>query len=268
MRFIDFELLFRGSINRKKLNTEFGIQTAGATRDLAKYKELAPENLNYDHVERAYFASNGFRPVFAHDPNLALSYFMDNSINDVHCETSIILRPLKLSIVSQITRALSSNKVIQLTYHNPKSGTKDRIFVPHSLVNDGLRWHVRGYCRLQERFIDLVVSRIENIVMLEIEIDNSLENILEDRQWNRFVDLELVAHPGVKHKNAIEYEHQMKNGVLTVEIRAAIAGYFLRSWNIDCSKNHELEPKEHTLWLRNTAALYGVGNLVIAPGYK
>lgn len=266
LKFIDFELLFCGSISRKKLIDEFGIQTAGATRDLSKYKDMAPENLLYDHVNRTYYATENFEPIFDHDPNTALTYFMDKNIN-IRCETSTILRPLRRSIVSQITRAINNGNVIELTYHNPKTGTKERYFIPHSFVNDGLRWHVRGFCRLRQNFIDLVISRIENIKMLDDDVDVTIEAISEDRQWNRYVDLEIVPHPEVKHKTAIEYEHQMENGALTVEVRAAVAGYFLRGWNIDCSEQHTLNPVEHTLWLRNTAALYGVGNLIIAPGY-
>ncbi len=50
-------------------------------------------------------------------------------------------------------------------------------------------------------------------------------------------------------------------------IRAAVAGYFLRRWNIDCSEDHSLRGNEYHLWLKNYPALYGVDNLLIAPAY-
>ncbi|GIB72240.1 WYL domain-containing protein [Vibrio cholerae] len=58
----------------------------------------------------------------------------------------------------------------------------------------------------------------------------------------------------------------MTGGVLNVEIRAAIAGYLLRLWNVDCSTNATLKDGGAQLHLRNSAALYGVKNLNIAPG--
>jgi len=54
---------------------------------------------------------------------------------------------------------------------------------------------------------------------------------------------------------------------LKVNVRAAVAGYVLRRWNVDCSEDHSMEGPEYHLWLKNRQALYGVENLVIAPGY-
>ncbi len=268
LHFIDFMLLFCGSVSRRNLMDQFSIQTAGATRDLTKYRDEAPDNLYYDNALRTYFASKDFLPIYSHDPNMALQYFADQVDNDIHCETTTIRRPLRLDILSKITRSMYSNRAIGLTYHNPKSGTKKREYIPHSLVNDGLRWHVRGYCRHRSKFLDLVVSRVENVEFLDEDIDVSIESKKMDRQWNRYVDLEIIPHPGVKHTSCIVYEHEMSDGKLTIEVRAAVAGYFLRSWNVDCSPNHTLDPLEYTLWLKNRESLYGVGNLVIAPGYN
>jgi len=63
-------------------------------------------------------------------------------------------------------------------------------------------------------------------------------------------------------------DYAMKDGVLKVNVRAAAAGYVLRRWNVDCTENHSLEGAEYHLWFKNCQALYGVENLVIAPGYK
>ena len=59
----------------------------------------------------------------------------------------------------------------------------------------------------------------------------------------------------------------MKDGILTVNVLAAVAGYVLRRWNVDCSEDHHLDGAEVHLWLRNRPTLYGVEGLVIAPGY-
>jgi len=60
----------------------------------------------------------------------------------------------------------------------------------------------------------------------------------------------------------------MANGMLRIQVRAAVAGYVLRHWNIDCSVDHALKGREFHLWLENTPTLYGVENLAIAPGHK
>ncbi|SMG64447.1 conserved hypothetical protein, partial [methanotrophic bacterial endosymbiont of Bathymodiolus sp.] len=56
--------------------------------------------------------------------------------------------------------------------------------------------------------------------------------------------------------------------MLALQVRAAVAGYVLRRWNIDCSEQHLLTGVENHLWLQNRQTLYGVENLVIAPGYE
>ncbi|MEQ6918729.1 hypothetical protein [Halomonas aquatica] len=91
--------------------------------------------------------------------------------------------------------------------------------------------------------------------------------MLQDRQWNRFVELELVPHPNIGHPQAIERYYTMREGSLKVELRAALAGYLLRRWNVDCSPGHSLQGAEYQLALANAPALYGVKNLRLAPGY-
>ena len=80
--------------------------------------------------------------------------------------------------------------------------------------------------------------------------------------------LQLVPHPhNVKHPSAIELDYGMENGSLSLNIRAAMAGYLLRRWNVDCTADAELIGAEYQLWLRNRQTLFGAENLAIAPGY-
>lgn len=55
----------------------------------------------------------------------------------------------------------------------------------------------------------------------------------------------------------------MTDGVLKVEIRAAVAGYLLRLWNVDCSSSHS-HYLEMQLVLRNPESLYGFENAMLA----
>jgi hypothetical protein len=60
----------------------------------------------------------------------------------------------------------------------------------------------------------------------------------------------------------------MNEGMLKVEVRAAVAGYVLRHWNVDCSEIHSLDGPEIHLWLNNPQTLYGVDSATLAPGYR
>ena len=59
----------------------------------------------------------------------------------------------------------------------------------------------------------------------------------------------------------------MDGGILNLNIRAALAGYLLRRWNVDCTADAELVGGEYQLWLKNRQTLFGAENLTIAPGY-
>jgi len=68
--------------------------------------------------------------------------------------------------------------------------------------------------------------------------------------------------------HAVKPDCAMEEGVLRLRARAALAGYMLRRWSIDCSQDHSLDPASHHLWLRNPQTLYGVESAVFAPGAK
>ena len=152
-------------------------------------------------------------------------------------------------------------------YRSLSSGRSTREVVPFVLVDNGLRWHIRGYDRKRSRFSDFVITRISEPEILDEPLKEH-ENREHDIQWNRIVELEIVPHPKLKHPKTIETDYAMENGVLKVNVRAAVAGYVLRRWNVDCSEKHSMDGPEYHLWLKNRQALYGVDNLVIAPGYS
>jgi len=81
--------------------------------------------------------------------------------------------------------------------------------------------------------------------------------------------LQIVPHPkNVQHPTAIKMDYGMENGMLKLNVRAAMAGYLLRRWNVDCSNEVSLSGPEYQLYLKNTQTLYGAENLTISPGYN
>lgn len=135
------------------------------------------------------------------------------------------------------------------------------------LVDNGLRWHTRTYDRKNDRFGAFVITRITKAKLLDEPIQE-YEDLKHDIQWNHIVEMKLVPHPNIKHTQAIELDYDMTDGALKQNVRAAVAGYVLRRWNVDCTEDHSLKGGEYQLWLRNSTALYGVGNLMLAPGHE
>ena len=68
--------------------------------------------------------------------------------------------------------------------------------------------------------------------------------------------------------HAVKPDFAMEEGVLRLRARAALAGYTLGRWLINCSPDHSLDAASHHLWLRNPQTLYGVESAVFALGVK
>ena len=83
---------------------------------------------------------------------------------------------------------------------------------------------------------------------------------------NTIISLELVPHPNLKHQEAIALDYAMTDGLKTIQVRAAMAGYLLRLWNVNCSADHHLTGAEYQLWLRNSECLAVAHNARLAPG--
>ena len=272
---IDFTLLFKGEAVRADLVDRFSIAAAQATKDFTMYRELAPGNIEYDQKLKLHKRGEAFEPLFEYDvvrtlATISQGYgdgFTGKVTPPLACEAPVHLNKPSLSIVAKVSEAIHKGKALRITYVSLSSGETTREIVPHTLVDNGLRWHVRGFDRKHGEFRDFVLTRIKAAVVLEDSTLSEAELETQDRQWNRFVELELVPHPRIEHSEAIELDYGMAGGVLKVEIRAAIAGYLLRLWNVDCSETACLSDSHCQLALNNRAALYGVQNLAIAPGY-
>ena len=136
-----------------------------------------------------------------------------------------------------VTRAIFRRRVLEVTYASLSSGNTRRKIVPHALVDNGQCWHICVYDRDNALFSDFVIARIAKAKILERAPPKDAEEAKADKQCNWMVELVLVPHPKFKHKTAIKADW-MKAGKLRVTCRAAVAGYALRRWGVDCSSEH------------------------------
>ena len=276
LAFVELRLRFIGEIRRQDLVARFGIQAAAATRDLGQYKELGPRNMDYDTKGKVYVRGEWFRPVFDFPAERVLTW-LSQGFGDgepsrlrslVTCDGSALSTNLDLEMLSVLTRAIHKKTAVEISYHALSSGLTTREIVPFAFADNGQRWHVRGYDRRSGEFRDFVLGRLDQARIVTGNVADH-ERPDQDIQWNRITELELVPHPAnVQHPDTIEAEYGMENGVLRMRVRAAMAGYLMRRWNVDCTEDHSIKGAEFHLWLRNRQALYGVTNLVLAPGYQ
>ena len=278
LAYIEFRVWFFGEVTRKDVLDRFGLATAAGTRDMVLYRDLAPNNVAYEG--KVYRYQPTFTPLFEHQAERVLAMLtagfgegeppsMGESLP--HAVPARLNQP-PLDILAAVTRAIHGGYPLRLTYHSMKTGAVAREIVPHALVDSGLRWHVRAYDRTKGEFRDLVLTRMENIEPLENQsTDNPVQSHelpAADAQWQKEINLDLLPHPAHPHPSSIARDFGMGAlGALRVTLRAAVAGYVLRQWQVDCSPDARLREREFRLWLADTAQLNGVDNAVLAPGF-
>ena len=274
---IEFRLYFLGELRRADVASRFGTGPAAATRDIALYKEIAPQNLALHNADKVYRWTPQFIPLFDHDPRrvlTALSQGFGEGVGNeleamVRCEIPSTLTSPAMSVLAPITRALNRRRPVRLGYTSIESGRTERELVPLALVDTGIRWHLRAFDRRHGQFRDFVFTRMDSPTVLEEGLIRHEETAECDVQWSRLIELELVPHPDHPRPEVVVMDYRIPaDGVLRVKVRAANAGYMLRRWTVDCSPDHSQRGLEYALWLKDPLALYGASNAQLAPGYR
>ncbi|MDP5573920.1 WYL domain-containing protein [Pseudomonas aeruginosa] len=275
LAYIDFRLYFFGEIGRPDLIDRFGVAPAGATRDLALYREIAQQNITFDGSNKIYRIGQAFSPLFDHASQRVLSALalgFGDGVNGatqplLACESPAALSNPRMGVLAPICRAIHAKRPVAIRYHSMSSGESERVIVPFALVDTGLRWHVRAFDRKRGEFRDFVITRIEAPTLLDEE-PQSNERPDNDIQWTRIVELDFVPHPRLERPEIIKMDYGMTEGSIRMRVRAAVAGYMLLRWSVDCSPDHRLKEEQYRLWLSDPLALYGVENAKLAPGYQ
>lgn len=276
LAYIEFRLFFLGELRRADVMDRFQTGSAGATRDIAMYKQLAPDNIDFDPVTKSYRPSAHFQPVFEHEPRRVLTALSqgfgevatDRQGSLVNCEFPAQLGKPQVGILAAVSRAIHRRKPLSIGYMSNTSGASQREVVPLALVDTGARWHVRAFDRKTQEFRDFVLTRLTGAAVVEGGVVGSHETADKDLQWSRVIELDLVPHPAVRRPDVVRLDYGMKEGVLRVRARAANVGYMLRLWGVDCSPDHSLAGPEYALWLRDPLVLYGADSAHLAPGYR
>ena len=143
LAYIDFRLYFMGEIGRPDVANRFAVAPAGATRDLALYREIAPQNIEFDGSNKIYRIRKAFRPIFEHATQRVLSAlalgFGDGVNVDSHqllpCESPTALSNPKMDVLASICRAIHAKRPVAIRYHSMSSGESERVIVPFALVD-------------------------------------------------------------------------------------------------------------------------------------
>jgi hypothetical protein len=200
--FLELRAYFTGELRRADIEARFGIKPAASSRDLSAYRDLEPDNLDYDVAARCYRPTKAFKPLFEFSTDRVLAWLLQGFGDGLDlrlrkpapCEgPGNLVRP-DLAVLATVTRAMCARRALKVSYLSLSSGLSARELVPVALADNGLRWHVRAFDRSNTRFGDFVLTRIAKAKEIEGPVEDA-ECLAADEQWSRVVELEVVPHP-------------------------------------------------------------------------
>jgi predicted DNA-binding transcriptional regulator YafY len=240
--YIEIIIQWEGRLTHQHLQQEFGFGRSKAKKLLSEYLELQPNNLIYDASLKGHKPSDQFSPAFTQG-------HIDEYCRHQHSDLIGInlleapLRNIDPNLMRPVLRAIRNQERIDIGYQSLSSPDyESRIISPHSLVFDGLRYHVRAFCEKNKGYRDFVVSRFcfesEN---LKPEFEGYSQQVKEkDHEWNNHLELKIEADSRLSplRQRIIGLDYQMEQldsgrWQRKIPVRAALARYLLQRLRLD-----------------------------------
>lgn len=237
--FIELIAYWEGGINTTKLDQQFSQSRQQSSNDINYYKNIAPNNLEYDSSQKTHKSTNNFSLQYiSGDVDEYLHWFHSRHFlpknNNIYSESLVIpARKISPQLISGLVTAMRQQKRIEVDYVSLNNPNREgRVIAPHSFVNTGLRWHLRAWCEKSQDYRDFVLSRFRGIPVLEN--DKTEHTIEKDVAWNTSVTI--ILKPDLRlslEKQAVlENDYQMQNGELHVTTRGCLVQYLLREMQV------------------------------------
>ena len=265
LQYIELMAYYTGVVTRSDVAKAFGISDAAATKDLKFYGQIAPNNLIYKHNVFGFVPSSSFEEIFADlEPQHVLPMIAanlpfvgqnveQNLLYGVHTEQLPLPQRLpNKEVVAQVIRAMKQKTKLSMVYSSlsDRNSSETRFIEPHSLINTGLRWHVRAYCEETYDFRDFVISRVQQAQQLSAKAESNPEY---DDDWMEPINLQLAPHPKLseKKRQILMTDYAAQSDVIELTVRRALLAYVLQRLSVDTTEDHSLNPNAYQLIVMN-----------------
>lgn len=265
LQFIEVQAYYTGLVTRADVARAFGISDAAATKDLNLYGQIAPGNLAYKHSLFGFVPTQSFADAVSDfDTAEVLNMIANNVVTSGAPVTDTSLYgvtaeylplPVRLpgkAVLAQIIRAIKGGLKLEIRYHSlsdREAGDRRRV-EPHSLVNTGLRWHVRAYNEATFDFRDFVLSRITEAELVDEPAESSQQY---DDDWVEYASVILSPHPrlGEQKRRNLALDYGSTGDNFELKVRRSLIGYLLQRLAVDTTTDHSLNPNAYQLIVIN-----------------
>jgi predicted DNA-binding transcriptional regulator YafY len=240
---LEATVFWTGELVTGFLTQTFSISRVQATKDIALYLSLRPDNLRYDRSLKRYLITDQFAPLLiTGSPQECLMVLQASQTASAPVVTlmtnlpalEVLAPPTRRIDVAVLRPALQATRfglqleIIYQTMNKPQPEL--RKVLPHTLVFDGCRWHMRALCLDKNQYRDFVLARVHQAVVK----GKPAQACPIDALWELQLTVCIGPHPGLSatQKQAVERDYGMVDGRFTTTVRAALLSYLLLAMRI------------------------------------
>lgn len=255
--------LWEGRLSRGRLMSVLGVSGVRVSQLLREVREETPDWFEWDSKSKSYFVmpaayKKAQAELKAGTSELSLAAYLAEA--DIHADLAPGAGPITVApwgfsqvnpnIFSRIRLAIEQGTRLQLEYRSmqtPEPHT--RTVEPHSLIQAGRRWHMRGYCLETSDFRDFVLGRVTKITVLAQRSENT---VIEDSKWNAVVKVRIQAHPKLtpSQQDLVRSEYFDETSVRVHSCRGAMLPYLVQELRLALDTTKDVPP-EYQLAVEN-----------------
>ncbi len=252
LAYILMKTYWEGEISRQDVMYRFSVSADQASKNFAEIKKNYPNTLQYDGSIKRYVPDfNLEKTIPSRDFQSYLNLIKSQCNNPVNVLPSKPFMPVQLYRV--LNKAINQKMAVSFRYHSLNSPSKNipRTVYPHSVINSGYRWHIRGWEKESGLFKDFNLSRIEADTIKFIDTVDDQSEIENDEAWNNEVIVFIVPNPTLseEQKSIIGLDFNMRDNILNLHCRQALLIYTLNSYLV--TNFTETPPKTQLLAIGN-----------------
>lgn len=238
--FIEVMITWQGRVNASHLTKHFDISRKQASATFSKYLSKHPQAIVYNDTVKGFVAKDIFKRHYSSGEFSQYHSLINHGQQAIFTsvvDVTIPTRNPQPQLAQPILRAIDNKLAIDIGYTSLTTPEyEDRIIEPHSLIFDGLRWHVRAFCRKNMAFRDFVLSRFNGEV---IDEGKAQTDSVEDKLWHQTIAIEIEPDPRLSpaQQRVISDDYQMVNQKLVLNTRIALLNYLLKRLGLDATND-------------------------------
>jgi predicted DNA-binding transcriptional regulator YafY len=240
-------LTWEGAIDNERIRQLLGVKAVWASRLMGELVKRmgARAQRSTAHAPLEYLDRRA--PRRSPDEYLRIVSRACVNTTDTIEDARIDLSTVSPLVFATLFQAIKYKTGVAATYRSMSTpGGARRVIFPHAFVRAPRRWHVRAWCMQRESFRDFTLGRMTSATLVDTP---SVHQQDADTAWRRFVELVVIAHPGLsaEQQAMIADEYFPGARAMRVRVRECLAPYAIQDLRLALNAEKQTPPNYQLL---------------------